>query len=318
MYSVTIIGGGAISCGYDNPNDTHVTTHTHGAILHSDISLKAIVEVDEKRQQYIANKWGESFKIFSNIQNCIQSYTSDIIIVATPTDTHFQIIKQVLYYYTPKLIICEKPFVSNLDEYEQLNLLLEKSNTKIITHFPRRFDPSINILQQKINQANEIYHFYGTFTKGLIHNGSHMIDLIHMFIGDLTHIQPIEKEICNKDIFGKFFITTDKASGIISNIDNDKLSLFELVIYSDIAKFAITGDKQNIVIHYTKNSEDFKDYISYSVQETLSKTLDKYGYNLFDSAINLIENDKEYNKIKTIQDNVNRFIFLAQKTFLES
>lgn len=318
MYSVTIIGGGAISSGYDSPSGENILTHIHGALCHPDINLDAVVEVSEKRCQYIIEKWGNGFDVFSNLEDYIIKYKSDIIVVATPTHTHLKIIEDLLFLYTPKLIICEKPIVSSLIEYERLNLLLKKTNTKIITHFPRRFDPSMNILKNKIRSVDEIYHFYGTFTKGLVHNGSHMIDLINMLVGDINNINLITKKIINNEIFGKFLVQTDKTSGVISNINNDKLSLFEFTIYTNRAKYEIIGHEQNIKISCIENSKKFDTYVSYSNEETLSKTLDKYGYNLFDYTIKLIDNDVFYQELKNVQDNVNRFIFLTQNKFLEN
>lgn len=318
MSSVTIIGGGAISCGYDSPNDENILTHIHGALSHPDINLDAIIEVNEQRCQYIIKKWGNGFEVFSHLEDCITKYKSDIIIVATPTHTHLKIIEKLLSLHNPELIICEKPIVSSLSEYERLMILLEKSHTKIITHFTRRFDPSMNIIKEKIRNAKEIYHFYGTFTKGLIHNGSHMIDLINMLVGDIYDIESINKKIINNDIFGKFLVETDRSSGVISNIDNDELSLFEFTVYTNIFKFEIIGHEQSVVINYIENSKKFSNYISYSKEEIFSKTLDKYGYNLLDYSIKLIGNDTMYYELKTIQDNVNKFIFLTQNKFLEN
>jgi hypothetical protein len=144
-----------------------------------------------------------------------------------------------------------------------------------------------------------------------------MIDLISMLIGNMINIEAIEKKLINNDIFGKFLIETDRGSGVISNIDNDELSLFELTIYTNMAKLEIVGHEQNIIINYVENSKKFSNYISYSKEEILSKTLDKCGYNLFDYAVKLIDDDALYCELKTIQDKVNEFIFLTQNKFLE-
>ena len=53
MYSLIIIGGGAVACGYDSPNDKDIITHIHGALLHPKIHLNAIVELKKDRREYI-------------------------------------------------------------------------------------------------------------------------------------------------------------------------------------------------------------------------------------------------------------------------
>ena len=109
MHSLTIIGGGAVACGYDSPNDKDIVTHIHGALLNPKIHLNAIVELKKNRQQYITKKWGNSLRVFSNLKNCVKKYKSDIVIVSTPTNSHLKTIKELLSLYCPKLIIVEKP-----------------------------------------------------------------------------------------------------------------------------------------------------------------------------------------------------------------
>ena len=313
MHSLTIIGGGAVACGYDSPNDRDIVTHIHGALLNPKIHLNAIVELKKNRQQYITKKWGNSFRVFSNLKNCVKKYKSDIVIVSTPTNSHLKTIKELLSLYCPKLIIVEKPIVSNLLEFKKLNLLSKKIGVKIITHFTRRFDPSMDTLNKLIKNEKKIHHFYGTFSKGLIHNGSHMIDLINWLLGDIQNIKSINKRIIKGDIFGKFLIETKRSSGIISNIRNNKLAVFDLIIYTDKLKIEIIEHKKYIFINYIKNDNQIKDEKTYSKQKIIKKTLNQWGYNLFKYMIRLINDDALYKELKKEQNSINELIFRVQK-----
>lgn len=317
MYSLTIIGGGAMSCGYDSPKDEDILTHIHGALKHNLIRLDSIVETNKQRQKYISDKWGEEFEIYSSLEESISNHTSDIFIVATPTDLHLKIIIDVLSIYSPQLIICEKPIVSNLNELEKLNVLIDQSNTKIITNFPRRFDPSLNQLKDIISSADKKHHFYGTFTKGLIHNGSHMIDLISLLIGNIVDIDCIDKEIINNDIFGQFKVRTDSCNGILSNINSDKLSIFELTVYTDVFKVEVIAASQEIKIIYIDKSNLAQGFETYLLKNELPYTLKKSAYNTFDYSIELLENDIKYEEFKLEQYNINKLIFETQKKLME-
>lgn len=319
MYTATIVGGGAISCGYDSPDDEHILTHIHGIFQHPKITLDAIVDINTEHHRYIREKWGEGFDLFTTLENAIAQYKSDLYIIATPTDTHYKIIEELLLFYTPKLIICEKPIVSNLDEFYKLNDLIENYDTKIITHFTRRFDPGINKVKNLIaNNAEKIFHFYGTFAKDLIHNGSHMIDLISLLIGEIKNIEIIEKRICDDDIFGLFLIKTNKCNGIISNIDYGNLSLFEFTVYTDCAKVEIIGANQDIVINYIEDSKNIPNFRSFSSLEKFTNTMSTYGFNTLDYVINLIENNEKYKQIWNEQYLVNELIFKTKEKMLRS
>lgn len=317
MYTLTIIGGGAMSCGYDNPKDENILTHTHGAIIHPKITLDSIVEINQERQIYIKDKWGEDINIYSKLEDSIKEYQSDIFIVATPTYLHLEVIENILLKCSPKLIICEKPIVSNLNEFNILNKLIKQSNTKIVTNFPRRFDESLNFLREKMRHTNKKYHFHGTFTKGLIHNGSHMIDLINMLVGNIYNIDSINKEIVNDDVFGQFLVETDSCKGIISNINSDKLSIFELTIYTNIAKIEIINSSKKITIKSIDKLNLIQNFEVYSLEEEYPWTLKKSAYNTFDYVIKLLEDDVQYESFEFEQYNINKLIFDTQKKLME-
>jgi len=317
MYSLSIIGGGMIACGYDTPDSEDILTHIHGALSHPNIKLDAIVEIDKNQQEIIRNKWGDEFNIFSNIEDLLEEYQSDIVVIATPTKTHLSILENIYKFYEPKLILCEKPIVLTIDEYSILENLQKYKSTKLLTNYIRRFDPSLNYISDFIkNRVNTINHFYGTFTKGFLHNGSHMIDLIYMLIGDISNIKIVDKQIINRDVFGQFLIDTNRGRGVISNINDDFLSLFEFTIYTDIAKIEIRGANQDITITHINKSSLFKGYKSYLVEDKVKNTLNKYGYNTLNFITEIIENDNLYNEIIDKQSSVNKFLLNTQNKWI--
>ena len=317
MYSLTIVGGGQISCGYDSPDDENILTHINGAFHHDKITLDAVIELNKDRQEYITNKWGNSFSIYDDIEKSIEKHKSNIFIVATPTNTHFKIIKKILSLCVPVLIICEKPIVSSNEELEKLNKLMDDCNTKIITNFPRRFDKALNILREKIAPINEKYYFNGVFTKGLIHNGSHMIDLVSMLIGNISSINSINKEIIDDDYYGQFFVKTDSCNGIITNINTMTLSIFELTIYTNIAKIEIIGATKEITINYTDKSNLAQGFETYVLKTEIPYTSNKSAYYTFEYAIKLLEDDVKYTEFKIEQYDINKLIFETKKRLME-
>ena len=118
MYSLTIVGGGAVSCGYDDPNDKNIITHIHGALKHPKINLNSIIEIDNQRREYISNKWGKHIPIYLNINDTLKKHKSDIFVIATPTDQHFININEIL---TISILFGVCIFVSVLPSFLFLN-----------------------------------------------------------------------------------------------------------------------------------------------------------------------------------------------------
>ena len=317
IYSLSIIGGGNITSGYDNPKSKYIVTHLNGALKHPNIRLDSIVEINSSRRDYIKKKWGKDIKIYSDLKKSMSNHKSNIIVVATPTSQHFQVIKDVLSIYNPKLILCEKPIVSNIYELNKLNQLFKNIESKIITNFQRRFDISLNILRDKILKSSKIFHFYGTFNKGFIHNGSHMIDLISMLVGTVTKINSINHKNDNNDFFGKFLVNTSKCSGVISNINSQNLSVFEFTLFTSNGKFEILGANKMINIYYLKNVDYYPSFKSYINKTKLPSTLERSAYNTYDYVIKLMKNKTRYKKLMLEQHNNSRIIFEFQKKYLK-
>jgi len=316
MYSLTIVGGGAMSCGYDNPKDENILTHTHAALKHHQVELDSIVEIDKQRQKFIVDKWGDSFEVYSGLLESINKYKSDIFVVATPTHIHLKIVKTILKKCSPKLIICEKPIVSNIEEFQSLNRLMKTTKTKLITNFPRRFDPSLNILKEKTRNSKKL-HFNGIFTKGLVHNGSHMIDLISMLVGNVLKIDSAKQEVCDNDFFGTFMVFTKQCVGTITNVNVEGLAIFELTIYTDLEKIELISSKKELIVNYIDKSHLNQGFKTYTIKKELAYTLSQNAYNTLEYSIRVIENDELYSEVSKCQYNVNKMIFDTQHKLME-
>ena len=56
----------------------------------------------------------------------------DILIVASPTDSHLNSIETFTNFLNPKILVCEKPIAGNLKDSQKLNLCVMK---KIFYYF---------------------------------------------------------------------------------------------------------------------------------------------------------------------------------------
>lgn len=78
----------------------------------------------------------------------IASPDIDAVIVGTPTDTHFDIIKAAAK--AGKAIFCEKPVDMSADNIRTLITHVENAGVAFFTAFNRRFDPNFANLQKRI------------------------------------------------------------------------------------------------------------------------------------------------------------------------
>ena len=312
MYSLTIIGGGAIACGYDSPDSPNIKTHIHAALSHPKVKLECLVEPDIKKRNIIKKKWHGNYACFESIEESLKFSTSDILIIASPTDTHLSIIKKTLKVYKPKVILCEKPGVSNKDQWVELNNLIISKGLKVLINFSRRFDPSINQIA-KIFKTEKLVvsHFYGSFPKGMIHNGSHMIDLLSVLIPGKMSIEALSCIKKDNDFFGQFKVKIGDIAGFCCNIDIPELSLFELVIYTNLAKIEINNSF--IRIHKLTHHPELQEYKFFGEVDELPFTLHRNTYNSLEASLKAAKDHKFYNSISKQQLDVGNIIYALEE-----
>jgi predicted dehydrogenase len=182
-YRAVIIGAGRIGAGFDTPRSALVLTHAHALKTHPRTDLVGITDLDSTKGKKEARKWNTKF--FSSVDIMLRDVEPDIVVIATPDDTHADMLMHVSAA-KPRLIICEKPVATKRKDIERLRNMEKGSSTTII-NFSRRFDPIVEGIAKKLESGSygKILSASGIYTKGLFHNGSHIIDLARCFLGEL-------------------------------------------------------------------------------------------------------------------------------------
>lgn len=185
IYSVALIGAGRIAAGFDAPKSRSVLTHAHAVVSSHRLKLAGITDTDEARGMREARKWKTSF--YGSHDEMLKQTKPDIVVIATPDQTHTNILLRVLRE-CPRLVICEKPISSNKADIPKIRDAVRKSKIPVIVNLNRRFDPTVRAVQSDIRRGRfgKIISASAHYTRGLLHNGVHAIDLARFFFGDMT------------------------------------------------------------------------------------------------------------------------------------
>lgn len=287
MLKAAIVGCGNIAGFLDSPSDQNVLTHAHAYQRHSDTSLVCICDPSFEQREKFSKRWGQEIKHYPSVQEMLNNEQIDILSICSPTAFHFEGLVEALNDKNIRTIICEKPFVQTQKEFYELASLLEKSNKKIIINFMRRYDPSINrlySLMQKGTLGKPLF-FIGKFTKGLYHNGSHMLELIEHLCGEINSLSSEESHVKDDDIYGSFSLKTAACSGTLHNFNGEDFALFELEILFSKGRVLIKDSGHTIQIETVQPSQEYEGYFSLQSNETLEDTLRMNLYNTIDFAI---------------------------------
>ena len=135
-----IIGFGRISYEYNQFYKKNFLTHYKSLKFHKNFKLLSFIEPNKlKRSIYSKKLKIKGFEKLSNIKNKI---FPDLAVIASPTNTHVKIVKEILKNHRSiKTILCEKPFGNNYKLSKKVLEECKKKRVKLYVNYIRISDP---------------------------------------------------------------------------------------------------------------------------------------------------------------------------------
>jgi len=185
IYKAVIIGAGKIAAGYDTPKSKAVLTHAHALLNNPRIELVGIADTDGVRGKIEARKWKTAYWV--DVHAMLTHVNPDIIVIATPNETHKDLLLEA-FKAKPKVIIVEKPVVNEKSEMQSVRRASVKAGVPVIVNFRRRFDRTVSEVREGLIKGTygRVLGANALYSKGILHNGSHLIDLARYFFGEMT------------------------------------------------------------------------------------------------------------------------------------
>ncbi|MDD2357035.1 MAG: Gfo/Idh/MocA family oxidoreductase [Thiovulaceae bacterium] len=282
--NAAIVGCGNIAGFYDNPSTKQILTHAHAFLENKDTKLTACCDINELSLKNFTNIWGSDIRTYLDIDVMLKDEDIDIIVIATNTDVHYETLRKILLNTKIKNIICEKPFVSNIDQYNKIYELIEEKNPNLLINYIRCFDPSINRVKKllKKEKFGKVLQFNGRFNKGLYHNGSHMLSLAEHLFGNISNLKAENLKILDDDLYGYFLVEAKRANGVLTNFSDTEFSIFEMEIICQKGIIKIYDSGFDIKAYMTKSSQTVSGTSQLELYKEYPNTLIYYAKNSLD------------------------------------
>jgi predicted dehydrogenase len=189
---VLIVGCGNIAGSFDQGRPPGYLPYTHAGAYVRDgrFNLTTCVEPDDRKRDEFMAAWSVSDG-FSSIDALLDTNEQfDVISICSPTTCHAHDL-EIALRLKPKLIFCEKPVTTSLVETEKFVAECRNANIQLAVNYTRRWDPDILKLRAEINSGKwgQLRSVAGLYNKGILNNGSHMLDLLHLLIGPMEIIK---------------------------------------------------------------------------------------------------------------------------------
>lgn len=119
--------------------------HGRNIAASPEAELAAVADVDRKAATALAERTGAEVR---DVAAIIASADIDAILIATPTDTHADLIEDAAK--AGKAVLCEKPVDLASARVETCLRTVGAAGTKLMIGFNRRFDPNFAALRQRV------------------------------------------------------------------------------------------------------------------------------------------------------------------------
>ncbi|MEM8724306.1 MAG: Gfo/Idh/MocA family oxidoreductase [Pseudomonadota bacterium] len=274
-YKVLIIGCGAIAGGYDANRSPDDWPLSHAGAISRDqrFELAACFDTDEAAMEEFGQRWNVAPPGNRFAPRGPEPGDFDIVVVASPTESHARGLKGALLM-KPKLVMCEKPLAATLEEAQSLTDEFAAAGIPLAVNHTRRWAPDLVELARQIRDGEwgTLISAVGTYTKGIVHNGSHMIDLLGMFVGEMRvhSVGPGWLDFWDDDPTVSAILATSDLGLPIHLVagDAEHVTQFELVLNYERGEIAMRDGGMRIETRRVQDSETFAGYRQLGLPES--------------------------------------------------
>jgi len=264
-FSAAVIGCGRAGCGFDDdPLRKMINTHAGAYSNNQKAKLVALCDVDKNKLQKYGKKYAIT-QLFTSVDGMLTTIKPDLVSVCTLPQLHYEMISKAAESGV-KGIFCEKPISTNLEDARKIIEVCKKNNVVLQINHQRRFDPLMNEIKKVIESGilGNIVHTTFYYTAGIYNTGTHMIDLLRFFFGDMEWVVGEKSKVISfnpndPNIDG----TIRFQNGTIASIkalDVRDFLIFEQDIIGTKGRLRIL-DSGNVVEYYTiSDSKYYSEY----------------------------------------------------------
>lgn len=152
-----VLGVAVIGLGHWGPNHVRVFDSL------KEVQVVAAADRDESRWRRIQDRYPRT-RCFADPEQAIACPGVDAVIVATPTATHYDVVRAALA--AGKHVLCEKPLATASEHAWQLVSMADEHDVQLMTGHIFLFNPGIEYLRDAVadERTGQVYYLNGVRT----------------------------------------------------------------------------------------------------------------------------------------------------------
>jgi predicted dehydrogenase len=262
IYQTGIVGLGNIGFLFDLDVKTRrryrYPTHASAYAAHPRTQLAAVCDKNPSRLEEICKRYKVE-RAYTDIVDMLGKESLDILSVCVQADAQGGVVRTAISHGVP-LIFCEKPFTTSAKVAKDLLAHAKDAGSSLVVNYWRRFDPSHEevrrLIQEKsIGTIQQVRCVYGN---GLNNVGSHAVDLIGWYIGQIQWVIGVEGITDNPQDPGLDFIVgfENGVRATFSACSYEHYRIFELDFLGSRGRVSIANEGLDMRAYGVRENED--------------------------------------------------------------
>ena len=174
-----------------------------------------------------------------------------------------------------KIDLAEKPITKTLVEADEIIALYNQLNVSLLVNYSRRFVPEFHDVKKLIDYQSFGKYVFGAgyYGKGVLHNGSHMINPLEYLIGDVEVKEKVF-DFYNDDPSVSARLTLENGRPFnLQCVDQNMYTIFEMDLFFENIRVRILDSGYKILFSRVSKSLIFKEYKTLSEVKELETSL---------------------------------------------
>lgn len=292
-----VVGLGKIGMGFDfdmDPTD-FLLTHCAAITEHDNFSLAGGVDPNKACRENFEKKYRSP--AFCNVDDALKSVSPTVAIICSPTDEHYSVFLKLAELPDLKVILCEKPLSYDLSEAQAMCDICERKGISLFVNYMRRADPNVIEIKRRIDTGDIAgpIKISAWYSKGILNNGSHLIDLVSYWLGKYMshHVLRYERAWNDTDPEPDVFIQFEKGSLVLMSAWEEFYTHLTVELISPSGRLYYSNGGESIAFSPVATDRLFKGYdILADDPELYENYFLKYQYHVYDQIAGALDQNK--------------------------
>ena len=312
LLRAAIIGCGSIGSSMQDKlgaENRGICTHAAAYKQNDNVELVAFCDASKDILQQSIQRWGEH-SCYDNYQQLLYEQNPQLVSIATHVDSHFEITKACLSNESVQAVLLEKPVSNDLEEAKELLEIANQKNKLLSINYTRRFLPIFRKLSADIaiKKWGEPISVNGIYTKGIIHNGTHWIDLYRMMFGEPVSATATAKFACSTKVDPEISFTLQQDAFMHVDVQSFPVSaytIFDMDILFAKGRIRVIDQSDTVEIYEVKKNHPFDGYEALELTERYEHCLkDSMTYAIDDLVAAVLSGSKLLSPVRNAIRNI--------------